>query len=432
MTAKSRCHAAAAATVLLAYLCSPALSPASALLTVVGGGEGNAVTGADPLKISIWTHSVRLDAAGRLHLTTYDQFGENEEKEGFLRIGTDGRVDRSLRTFDCCVDDLWVDPRGEVYLTTQATVVRTAPDGASTVIAGSGVLTPALLGENPAAPGDGGPATLARFASGIQGIVIDRDGHVYLSDYAAGVIRRVDGRTGVITRVAGRYFQRGYAGDGGPAVEALLSEPHKLAIDRDGKLLVCDKGNSCIRKIDLRTGVISTLAGAPGDPLLGLPMGVDADQWGNVYVAAWDPKIVRISPDGRVAAVAGGEWGFRDDPEDATRGQMFAATGVAVDPDGHLYVADYQRAGWSTVKRVLFDPLLTGVSRAVNGGRETITVNGRYFSTGGPPASILLDGRPLAVVSWSNTSVVAELPPGPAGRTLEVTTAGGRARLILD
>ncbi len=432
MTAKSRCRAAAAAAILLAHLCSPALSPASALLTVVGGGDGNAVTGANPLKISIWTHSVRLDAAGRLHLTTYDQFGENEEKEGFLRIGTDGRVDRSLRTFDCCVDDLWVDPRGEVYLTTQATVVRTATDGTSTVFAGSGVLTPALLEENPAAPGDGGPATLARFASSIQGIVIDRDGHVYLSDYAADVVRRVNGRTGVITRVAGRYFQRGYAGDGGPAVEALLNEPHKLAIDRDGSLLVCDKGNSCIRKVDLRTGVISTLAGKPGETTLYAPLGIDADQWGNVYVADYLPRIVRISPDGPVAGVAGSEWGLRDNAENATRGQMFAATGVVVDPDGHLYVADYQRAGWSTVKRVLFDPLVTGVSRAVSGGRETITINGRYFSTGGPPGSVLLDGRPLAVVSWSNTSVVADLPPGPAGRMLEVITAGGRARLTLD
>ncbi len=432
MTAKSRCRAAAAAAILLSHLCSPPLSPASALFTVVGGGNGNAVTGADPLKISIWTHSVRLDAGGRLHLTMYDQFGGNDVKEGFLRIGTDGRVDRSLRTFDCCVDDLWVDPRGEVYLTSRATVVRTAPDGASTVFAGSGVLTPALFGENPAAPGDGGPATRARFASGIQGIVTDRDGHVYLSDYAADVIRRVDGRTGVITRVAGRYFLRGYAGDGGPAVEALLNEPHKLAIDRDGNLLVCDKGNSCIRKVDLRTGVISTLAGAPGDPTMEAPIGVDADPWGNVYVAAWAPRIIRISPDGQTTTVAGGEWGFRDDRDDATRGQMFSATGVAVDPDGHLYLADYQRAGWSTVKRVLFDPLVTGVSRAVNGGRETITINGRYFSTGGPRGSILLDGRPLAVVSWSNTSVVAELPTGPAGRTLEVITAGGRARLTLD
>jgi streptogramin lyase len=418
---------------LLAALTLPGPVSGSSLTTVVGGGGGDALRGAKPTEIKVWTHSVRVDTEGRLHLTMYDSFDDSVEKEGFIRIGADGRVDRVLRHFECCVDDLWVDPRGMVYLTSGPSVIRVAPDDSATVVAGSDQrFYIEDFQADPAVPGDGGPAARARFASGPQGIVGDRDGNLYLSDYAAGVIRRIDARTGTITRVAGRYFESGYAGDGGPAVDALLYQPHKLAIDREGRLLVCDRGNACVRRIDPVTGIISTLAGKPGDPLLGAPMGIDVDRWGNVYVATTNSRVVRIAPDGAAATVAGGEWGLRDDAADATRGWMFATTGVAVDRDGHLFVADYQREGWSTVKRVEFDPQISGIGRPPDGAAGRVAIDGRYFNTDRGTGAVLLDGRPLTIVSWSNTAIVAELPAGQSGRTLEVATPGGKARRTLD
>jgi hypothetical protein len=61
-----------------------------------------------------------------------------------------------------------------------------------------------------------------------------------------------------------------------------------------------------------------------------------------------------------------------------------------------------------------------------------VAIDGRYFNTDRGTGAVLLDGRPLTIVSWSNTAIVAELPAGQSGRTLEVATPGGKARRTLD
>jgi sugar lactone lactonase YvrE len=87
-----------------------------------------------------------------------------------------------------------------------------------------------------------------------------RDNTVYVADRLACRVRRVDGRTGVITTLAGTG-QKGFAGDNGPAAEARFRDPHDLLLDGRGGLLVADVADGRIRRIDLRTGVITTWAG---------------------------------------------------------------------------------------------------------------------------------------------------------------------------
>lgn len=125
--------------------------------------------------------------------------------------------------------------------------------------------------------GDGGPALGATFNLPHE-IRFDREGHLFIADMANHAIRRIDARTGIVTTVAGTG-ERGYSGDGGPATAAKLSSPHSIQFGPDGLLYICDIGNHVIRRLDPRTGAIETFAGIgrPGDtpdgaPIAGTPL----------------------------------------------------------------------------------------------------------------------------------------------------------------
>jgi len=107
--------------------------------------------------------------------------------------------------------------------------------------------------------GDGGPATEASLNMPHE-LVFDRAGNIYVAERDNHVIRKIDRRTGIISTVAGTGT-RGFGGDGGPGVNAQLAQPHSVVLDKDGTLLICDIGNHRIRRLNLATGVITTYAG---------------------------------------------------------------------------------------------------------------------------------------------------------------------------
>jgi sugar lactone lactonase YvrE len=91
-------------------------------------------------------------------------------------------------------------------------------------------------------------------------IQFDPAGHLYIVERDNHVVRKVDARTGVISTFAGTGTP-GFAGDGGPASLAVLHSPHSVVVDaRRWRLLICDIGNVRIRQVDLATGVIETFA----------------------------------------------------------------------------------------------------------------------------------------------------------------------------
>ncbi len=122
--------------------------------------------------------------------------------------------------------------------------------GLISTIAGTGV---------PGDSGDGGPAVLAQFEV-VEGIATDVSGNIFVADACANRIRRIDALTGTIATIAGTG-EPGFSGDGGPAIEARFESPQGLAVDGAGGLLVADKLNNRIRRIDLATGVVTTIAG---------------------------------------------------------------------------------------------------------------------------------------------------------------------------
>jgi DNA-binding beta-propeller fold protein YncE len=107
--------------------------------------------------------------------------------------------------------------------------------------------------------GDGGPALAARL-NGPFDVGFDPAGNLYFSDTFNHRIRRIEARTGIITTVAGNG-SAGYSGDGGPAPQAAFDEPYGIAVDRSGNIFVADRHNHCVRRIDASSGVVTTVAG---------------------------------------------------------------------------------------------------------------------------------------------------------------------------
>jgi sugar lactone lactonase YvrE len=125
--------------------------------------------------------------------------------------------------------------------------------------------------------GDGGPATAASLNMPHE-LLFDRAGNLFIAERDNHVIRKVDMKTGVISTAAGTGAP-GFSGDGGPAVKAQLRQPHSIVLDRDGTILICDIGNQRIRRLHLDTGTIETYAGtgeakptADGAPVSGTPL----------------------------------------------------------------------------------------------------------------------------------------------------------------
>jgi len=214
--------------------------------------------------------------------------------------------------------------------------------GRTTTIAGNG-----SIGYS----GDDGPATQAALNMPHE-IQFDRDGHLYIVERDSHAVRRVDGNTGLISTVAGTG-EAGFSGDGGPATDAQLRQPHSIAFDPQGRLLICDIGNHRIRRVDPATGVIDTWAGTgeregtpDGAPLSGTPLNgpraMALDPNGNLYLALREGNaIYRIDLSTETLHhVAGtGEPGHTGDGGPATRATLGGPKGLAYH-DGRLYVAD--------------------------------------------------------------------------------------------
>ncbi|MCA9065506.1 MAG: hypothetical protein KDA96_20705, partial [Planctomycetaceae bacterium] len=125
--------------------------------------------------------------------------------------------------------------------------------------------------------GDGGPATEAELNEPYE-VRFDSAGNLFFVEMQNHLVRRVDAKSGIISTVAGTG-EVGFSGDGGPAARAQLNRPHSIAFDGEGLLYICDIGNHRIRRVDLVSGKIETFAGTgerkptpDGSPITGTPL----------------------------------------------------------------------------------------------------------------------------------------------------------------
>src|SRR5262245_18707614 len=107
--------------------------------------------------------------------------------------------------------------------------------------------------------GDGGPGPQAQ-VNNPYGLTIGPDGALYFCEIGNHRIRRLDLKTHRISTVAGSG-QKGYAGDGGPALAASMNEPYEVAFDRSGNMFFAEMQNHVVRRVDAKTHIISTVAG---------------------------------------------------------------------------------------------------------------------------------------------------------------------------
>ena len=197
--------------------------------------------------------------------------------------------------------------------------------------------------------GDGGPATSAKMVAPIS-ITVDVSGNVYFTDYANSRVRKVN-TSGVITTVAG-IGSTAFSGDGSAATLAAIGQPWGVTTDLAGNIYVSDVAHDRVRKINT-SGIINTYAGSSsagygGDgsaataASLNQPTGIVMDGLGNLFIADLiNNRIRKVTSAGIISTVVGnGTGGFGGDACIATGGVLNNPTGVAVDGNGNLYIAD--------------------------------------------------------------------------------------------
>jgi streptogramin lyase len=236
-------------------------------------------------------------------------------------------------------------PDGALYIcdVENHRIRRIAADGKISTFAGNGTKGYA---------GDGGAATAAALNEPYE-MAWDKNGNLFFVERLNHLVRRVDAKTGTITTVAGTG-KAGFGGDGGPAKDAQFSQPHSLAFDAAGDLFVCDIANHRIRKIEMKTGTISTWCGtgekktAPdGSPISGsalngpraIAFAPDGKCWlalreGNA-VLLLDPKTNTLR---RVAGT--GKSGFTGNGGPALAATLSGPKCVCLDASGNVFLAD--------------------------------------------------------------------------------------------
>lgn len=234
------------------------------------------------------------------------------------------------------------DSSGNLFIADSANhrIRKIAPNGIITTYAGTGIV---------GSSGDGGLATNATLNEP-GALVADAVGNLYVADTNNHRIRKIN-PSGIITTVVGTGGN-GFSGDGEMATNARLSFPIALALDVKGDLLIVDAGNSRIRKFSMGTGLLGTIAGGSqgygGDNGLAIaaqlrnPTGIAVDQQGNIYLAdSGNYRIRKIAPDGIITTIGGtGVDGVFGNGILATMAAFRLGGGLALDGAGNLYVAE--------------------------------------------------------------------------------------------
>lgn len=376
-----------------------AIRPDATIVTVAGSQEGSSDDGvlATEARFVLPTgdpYGIAVDAAGNVYIP--EPFNRRVRKvdaqTGVLStILGSGEVDSVTESPRAAA----VDADGNVYVadTAKSCVFRVGADGTTATVAGTGTA---------GFSGDGGPALDAQLRHPLV-LAVDADGDVFVGDRGNSRVRKVDARTGAISSVAGngppllRSYQAqglavdkhdnvyltdafhcvfkidgktgdislfagsvaGFSGDGGPARDAELNSPFRLSVDAADNVYISDHGNSRVRKVDGRTGIISTVAGNgrtsdffPDMPAtrtpLGFLLGTCVDREGNLYIADAGLHCVQKvdAGTGKLSTVAGetefgdGVPGLSGDGGQATKAHLNSPAGVAADPVGNLYIAD--------------------------------------------------------------------------------------------
>ena len=257
--------------------------------------------------------------------------------------------------------------------------------------------------------GDGGPAAKAQF-NGPHHLLVGPDGDLYVADTFNNCVRKIDLKTGVVTRVAGTG-KKAYSGDGGPAVSADFGGIYCIAFDPKGeRLYLCDLDSRRIRAMTLKTGIVATVAGngqkgvpkdgedAKTQPLVD-PRAVAVDSKGQIYILERGGHALRVvDAAGRIHTVAGtGKAGLSGDGGPALQAQMNGPKHLSCDKDDNVLIADTET---HTIR--LYSPKDGKMHRVAGNGKKGAA------GVGGPPDQVELARPHGATVDPSGAVVICD------------------------
>ena len=295
----------------------------SGLITTVAGNGTGAYGGDGGLATAAslsWPGAIAVDASRNLFITDGNRIRKITASTGIITTvagqngsgygGDNGPATAAILNGPSGVA---VDGSGNIFIANQYNErIRkvTASTGKITTVAGNGSAT---------YNGDGILATAASIYP--EGVAVDAAGNIFIDDQYNQRIRKVTASTGLISTLAGSGTA-GYGGDGGAATAALLNGPLSIALDTTGNLFISDVVNNRIRKVNLSTNAITTIAGGLGDggsaltASLKFPASVAANSSGNIFIDDYQNNRIREVnlATGVISGVAGnGTQGFAGD-----------------------------------------------------------------------------------------------------------------------
>ena len=238
---------------------------------------------------------------------------------------------------------LTVDDNGDIYIVDRLNAAVRKVDG------GTGIISTVAGTGEPGYGGDGGPGTLAQLREP-NDCYLDGRGGLLIADIQDQRIRRLDLDTGIIATFAGNG-EKVRAGDGLPATQASILGARAVCMDGIGNTYIAEREGNGVRKVDT-AGIMSTLAGTgergytgDGGPAIaatwGAPKAIRCDAAGDVIVVDTENHAIRrINAEGIVTTIAGGHLGGNGDGGPATAAGLERPHGCGIGPDGTLYIAD--------------------------------------------------------------------------------------------
>ena len=276
----------------------------------------------------------------------------------------------------------------------------------------SGIITTIVGDGSYSSLGDGTLATSAQ-TNGPADVYIDGANNIFITENGGNRIRRVDAITGIITTIAGNGIS-GFSGDGAPATGAKIKNPREVVVDASGNVYFADDGNYRIRKID-PSGIISTIAGngaltsADGVPATStgiyLSAGVEFDCYGNLLIMQRNQRKIRKVDlaTGLLTTVAGGAASFYDGADAlsvSARGETICA-----DPYGNLYITSPFNVIYKITK-------FTDINLCVGGttAPSVVVGGGTWSSSSTSVATISSTG--LLTGTGAGTAIITYSPGG--------------------
>jgi len=248
------------------------------------------------------------------------------------------------------------------------------------------------------------------------GIDFDHSGNMYTVEMAGGErVLRVDSR-GMLTVVAGTG-EKGDSGDGGPAAQAQFNGMHSLAVGPTDDLFLADTWNNRVRKIDAKTGKVYPFAGTGRKGFTGDGGPASAAEFGNVYCVAFDARRENLYladldnrriravdlKTGIVKTVAGnGEKGVPQDGAEATQAPLVDPRAVAVDSKGNLYILERSGHALRVVDRSMKIRTVAGTGRKGFDGDDGEALKASFNE----PKHLCVDGSDNVIIADTDNHVI--------------------------